>query len=133
MDYHIIGANIKTERYKQHLTQEQLAEKAGISSNFLACIETGIKRGSFETYVNIANALHVTLDTLTQEIISACSDNPLKDELIYYFDNADPHIQRVMVNVSKVIFNENAKAISDIKRNVQQSKRKKLVPIKRNK
>lgn len=101
MDYHTIGANIKTERKKQHMTQEQLAEKAGISTNFLACIETGIKKGSFETYVNLANALHVTLDTLTLGVVSACSENPLKEDLNYYFDNAPEGCQELIVDLIK--------------------------------
>lgn len=105
MNYQAIGANIKAERKKQHITQEQLAEKAGISTNFLACIEIGIKQGSFETYVKIANALHVTLDILTSDIVSACRENPLKDELNFYFDNSPKQIQEVIVNVTKSIYN----------------------------
>ncbi|MGN1116554.1 MAG: helix-turn-helix domain-containing protein [Candidatus Ornithomonoglobus sp.] len=103
MDYHIIGKNIKTERKKQKLTQERLAETAGISTNFLACIETGVKKGSFDTYVNIANALHTTLDTLTSEVVNACSENPLRNELNYYFDNSDLTVQKMLVDVAKVI------------------------------
>ena len=106
MDYRTIGINIKAERIKQHMTQERLAEKAGISTNFLACIETGIKNGSFETYISIANALHVTLDTLTQDVVSACSENPLKDELNYYFDNSDASTQRMIVKIAKTVYDE---------------------------
>lgn len=105
MDYHSIGKNIKNERTKQKLTQEQLSEKVGISTNFLACIEIGARRGSFETYVNIANALHVTLDTLTSDIIQSCKENPLKDKLNYYFDNATPDQQKLIVKIVEDIIN----------------------------
>lgn len=103
MNYKIIGTNIKEERNKQDITQEQLAEKAGITTNFLACIEVGIKRGSFETYVNIANALHVTLDNLTSEVVPACKENPLKNKLNYYFDNASVETQELIVKIVKDI------------------------------
>ncbi len=112
MNYQAIGANIKAERKKQRITQEQLAEKAGISTNFLACIEIGIKQGSFETYVRIANALHITLDILTSDIVSACCENPLKDELNFYFDNASKPVQEIIVNVVKVIYNADFGSLS---------------------
>lgn len=103
MNYSAIGMNIKSERNKQNMTQEQLAEKAGITTNFLACIEVGIKRGSFETYVNIANALHVTLDILTAEVVPACKDNPLKNRLNYCFDNVSEEMQKLMVKIAEDI------------------------------
>lgn len=105
MNYRSIGANIKAERNKRNITQEQLSEKAGISTNFLACIEVGIKKGSFETYVNIANALHVTLDTLTSEVVYSCNENPLKDKLNYCFDNASPETQKLIVKIAEDITN----------------------------
>ena len=99
MDYHLIGVSIKQIRNRQNITQEQLAEKVGISTNFLACIETGLKKGSFETYVNIANALHVTLDTITSGVVSSCEENPLKDKLDYCFNNASPDTQELIVKI----------------------------------
>ncbi len=106
MDYKLIGENIKRERKKRGLTQEQLAEKAWISTNFLACIETGIKKGSFETYVSIANVLHTTLDTLTSGVVNACTEDPLKDELNYCFDNADRASRELIVKIAKLICDE---------------------------
>lgn len=106
MNYKTIGANIKRERKKCGLTQEQLAEKAWISTNFLACIETGIKKGSFETYVSIANVLHTTLDTLTCGVVNACTPNPLKNELTRYFDCAGRKEQELIVKIAKVICSE---------------------------
>lgn len=103
MNYSTIGINIKKERNKRNITQEQLAEKVGISTNFLACIEVGIKKGSFETYVNIANALHVTLDVLTSEVVYACKENRLKDKLNYCFDNASLTTQELIVKITENI------------------------------
>lgn len=101
MDYSLIGRNIKNERTKQKLTQEQLSEKAGISTNFLACIEIGVRRGSFETYVNIANALHVTLDTITSDVVTSCMYNPMKDRLNYCFDNISLVNQKLLVKIAE--------------------------------
>lgn len=35
------GKNVKIERIKKDLTQEELAEIMGVSQNYIACIETG--------------------------------------------------------------------------------------------
>ncbi len=103
MDYKLIGSNIKTVRKKRHLTQEQLSEMVGISTNFLACIETGVRRGSFETYVNIANALCTTLDTLTAGVVTASEENPLKEDLIYYFDKSSEITQKIILNLAREV------------------------------
>jgi len=44
----IFGKNVKIERIKKDLTQEQLAEKMDVSQNYIACIETG-KQNMFGT------------------------------------------------------------------------------------
>lgn len=103
MDYNLIGRNIKKERAKQKLTQEQLSEKIGISTNFLACIEIGVRHGSFETYAKIAQALCVTLDTLITDASTESKSNPLKERLNYYFDSVQPQEQRLIIKLVKDI------------------------------
>jgi len=41
------------------LTQEQLAEKAGVSADFISLIERGYRAPSFETIQMLAKALQV--------------------------------------------------------------------------
>ena len=64
IDIKIIGANIRKERKRQLLTMEQLAEKAGISDNFLGKIERGEGMPSLSTIDSIACALDVSIDFL---------------------------------------------------------------------
>lgn len=64
IDIKIIGANIRKERKRQLLTMEQLAEKAGISDNFLGKIERGEGMPSLPTIDSIACALDVSIDFL---------------------------------------------------------------------
>ncbi len=89
MDYYQIGKRIREERTKQALTQEQLAEKAGISTNFLACIESGNRHGSFDTYAKLVKALNTTFDTITQDSIPKAQDDILRKELLLYFNQLD--------------------------------------------
>ena len=64
MDYEIMGRNIARIRNKNHLTQEQLAERINISTVFVSQIETAVRKPSLETIYNISLALNTTVDTL---------------------------------------------------------------------
>lgn len=64
LDYKAIGKRIKIARIKADMTQERLAELAGISPTHMSNIETGTTRVSLSAIVNLANALSVTSDDL---------------------------------------------------------------------
>jgi transcriptional regulator with XRE-family HTH domain len=59
-----IGNNIRKERKRQLLTMEKLAEKSGITDNFLGKIERGDATPSLQTLDSIACALGVGIDFL---------------------------------------------------------------------
>ena len=53
-----LSENIVRQRHTLHLTQEKLAERAGLSVNFLSKLERGTSRTvSAETLQRLANAL----------------------------------------------------------------------------
>lgn len=54
------GASSARCRKAKHLTQEQLAEKVGISSSFMGHIERGTRIASIDTLVSICNVLSVS-------------------------------------------------------------------------
>lgn len=58
------GRNLRRLRLLRDLTQEQFAEAAGISVDFLSLIERGRNAPSFETLEAIAEALHVRVMNL---------------------------------------------------------------------
>jgi DNA-binding XRE family transcriptional regulator len=59
------GANpVKVWRDYRGMTQQELAEKAGISVPYLSQLETGKRKGSLGAMNAIAKALGVTLDDL---------------------------------------------------------------------
>lgn len=67
--YVTLGLKIAYYRKKSNLTQEGLAEKAGISLNFLAQIEApGTRTGlSLDTLFAIAEALNVSPSKLLED------------------------------------------------------------------
>lgn len=63
------GHRIKYYRQQMNYTQEQLAEKAKITTNYLSAIERGIKVPRLETFVTIANSLDVSSDELLSDVL----------------------------------------------------------------
>jgi len=64
VDYKAIGKRIKIVRIQRSITQEKLAEKAGLSSQHMSNIENGNTKSSLPTIIRIANALSITVDEL---------------------------------------------------------------------
>ena len=64
MNYEDLGRRIRQIRRESNMTQEQLAEKLGISASFMGHIERGTRVPSLETLVMICNELDVTPDFL---------------------------------------------------------------------
>ena len=59
-----IGKKIKFYREKSHLTQEKLAEKSGISLDYLGKVEVNINKPGLKTLIKISNALNVPIKEL---------------------------------------------------------------------
>ena len=68
MNYFKIGQKIRKYRKAKGMSQEYLAEKAGISVTHMSHIETGNTKLSLPVFVDIARALNIqTDDLLTDE------------------------------------------------------------------
>lgn len=96
MNLQNLGSKIKAERQIRGITQEQLAEKVDISTNFMSLIENG-RNMSVETLVRIAYALGVSIDYLLSDTVEVYSDkiiaqiiqnmSDFNDEEKFYFLN----------------------------------------------
>ncbi len=64
IDCKSIGARIKYYRGKNHLSQEELAEKAELSNVYISYLERGQRIPSLDTLITIANILGVSADDL---------------------------------------------------------------------
>lgn len=62
--YKSLGKRIKFLRETSHLTQEKLAEKCGISLDYLGKIEVSINKPGLKTILKLANALDVHIKEL---------------------------------------------------------------------
>ncbi len=58
------GKNVKIERIKKDLTQEQLSAILDVNQNYIACIECGRQNMSLGKILELANALNVDIEEL---------------------------------------------------------------------
>lgn len=69
MDKELVGKRIKEYRIKAGLTQEALAERVGISPNYLSAIERGVKLVRLDKLVCIINEINCTADDILVDVI----------------------------------------------------------------
>lgn len=67
MDAKNLGKKLKACRARRGLTQEQCAERAGITTRYLADIERGDKVPRLETFITILNVLCASADEVLQD------------------------------------------------------------------
>ena len=80
INYSLIGNRIKAARKAKGLSQSELSELIDRSVGYMSYIETGSKKPSLETLIQIANALDVTIDELLSDNLAA--DSPVSNTQI---------------------------------------------------
>ena len=72
--YQMTGKRIRFFREQDGLTQAELAEKTGLSDNYIGLIERGIKHSTLETLNRIAEVLEVPLREFFQPMTNRPED-----------------------------------------------------------
>lgn len=62
----LFGKNVQQRRLAIHLSQEQLAEKAGLHRTYIGMIERAEKNITLKNIEKIANALQVSISSLVE-------------------------------------------------------------------
>ena len=70
MEKPIMGDRVKELRKKKRLTQEQFAEKIGVSVQYVSEIERGISMPSMQVFVKILEVLDASADYLLRDMVS---------------------------------------------------------------
>ncbi len=68
-----IGKRIQECRKKRGLTQEQLAERIGVSAHYLSALERGVYNMKLEILVNILNELDCSADEVFCNVVKKSS------------------------------------------------------------
>lgn len=86
------GAEVRRLRKARGLSLEQLAEKAGLSRNYIATLETKPRDPSLTTLRSIARALQVPVSELMKEKLSS-APSPAALEVARQFDRLPQRVQ----------------------------------------
>lgn len=62
--YQELGKNIKRRRIELGITQQELADKLGLSLNFIGKIEVAFSKPSLDTLLKIARGLEISVSDL---------------------------------------------------------------------
>ena len=62
-----LGKKIKIERVKNDLSQEQLAEKTGVSTRTISLVESGLQHPKFLLVVKLVKVLDIDIKKLIEE------------------------------------------------------------------
>ena len=108
-DYATIGKHIQQYRFELDKTQEEIAEKANISKNYLSKIETGKSAGRLDKYYSIAKALGVTIDMLIDNTSNrASSANQLfYNQLLSLISSLSLNQRKMLIEFIELLRNHN--------------------------
>lgn len=102
MDYYEIGQRIRKYRKAYNLSQEQLAERANISTTHMSHIETGNTKLSLPVLVNIAESLSVHCDDILYDS-PQFRKTEVKQEINDILDSCSPHDVCVILDTIKAL------------------------------
>lgn len=102
MNYYEIGQRIRKFRKAYNLSQEELADKVGISTTHMSHIETGNTKLSLPVFVDIAKALSVSTDELLYDI-PELNKTPIKQELSTILDSCSLQDAYIITDIIKTV------------------------------
>ena len=101
MDYYAIGQRIRKVRKARGFSQEELAEKVGISTTHMSHIETGNTKLSLPVLVDITNALDVRTDDLLDR--SQYTTGNAVEEIAAMLESCSAQEAKVVVDIVKAV------------------------------
>lgn len=108
IDFNLLGKRISKRRHELGYKQCVIAEKAGISNNYLSNIEKGKSIPSLETFADICIALSTTPDYLLLGIIKA---DTVPKEILDNLNKCDQNTLNTINDIIICFINRNNKNI----------------------
>lgn len=108
--YELIGKRVREYRKKQKLTQQALAEQVGLVPSNISHIERGTTKLSIQSLIRIANALHVSAESLLCDNLDHAIQ-PFQQEIADIIDDCSPEEIRILADIlvaSKEIIRKHA-------------------------
>lgn len=110
MPENILGNKLKKLRKEKNLTQSELSKILGLSENYIAKVESGV-RPSMETFRKLADFFQVPIEYLVSEREEATTAIMVRNkevlEALIEVDKMENEDQRLVLDVVKVIMKKN--------------------------
>lgn len=100
MNYVKIGEKIRKYRKEKGISQEELAEKVGISVTHMSHIETANTKLSLPVFVSIAEALGLKLDDLLKDKSPECEANVVEELTELVLESTEREM-RIILDVAR--------------------------------
>ena len=102
MDYALLGQRIRAARLSAGMSQEQLAEMVGLTSQHISHTEVASTKISLPALVKVANALNTSIDKLLFDSIHDSKPHLLND-VQTVFSDCDPDEVYVMLEAASAV------------------------------
>jgi transcriptional regulator with XRE-family HTH domain len=112
-DYRLIGVRIRKQRLSMKLTQEIVAEKAGIGIQHMSKIENGNTKLSLPCLIAIANALQTTVDSLLIDNINVSKSCVISEADSLFADCTSSEIYVMTQTINTLKQSMRVKGLSD--------------------
>ena len=100
LNYDLIGMRIRQYREAKSLSQEELADNAGISWRHLNYVEHGERKISVDVLIALANALDVNANDLLTDHLTG-SNTSMKEEADEILTNCTPTEKAILMDMLK--------------------------------
>jgi len=95
----IIGERMRAYRAKAGMSQETLAERAGLHSTYIGQLERGEKNATIESLEKIARVLNVSFEALFSHIVSGTAENGAAEQCYSLIATQSEKEQRAMLDL----------------------------------
>ncbi len=95
----LAGENVRRERLRRDISQEQLAKQTGRTAQYISLLENGDRCGSVATYLKIANELGLSLNELFSDSKADSGGLDLERGILKLFRGCSPYELHVMTSV----------------------------------
>lgn len=96
-----IGKRIAIRRNQLGLTQEQAAERSGLTQQFFASVETGAKNIRAESIIRVSKALNISTDFLLTGTVSDIDCDRLTNMLKQLDEKQFLEIESIIIQILK--------------------------------
>lgn len=105
-----LGASIRSHRRRAKLTQEELAAKTGVSTQWISEIERGNGAPSIELIVNISQLVGATVSEMTRTVGDASVDDEALLDLMTHAQRLPPAVLGALRDFAAALDQANAGA-----------------------